>query len=281
MYRAKNIQRIFFLLLSSLILSGCLATNPLEDAAKGFTTALTSTSASDPLRNTPIVMKVPNDSGIQSRKPAGFSTVITRDIGFDSRTQTVHSNAMYHRLLTESLTPNSFVVHARTDNGVAGSGVKYSVNYAIDELTSGYQVRFTPESRSTYQTGLIGRFPIPPFDESDLRKHLTSLQIVYKFEVDSSYNSESVISNFTRLARAKAYARGWADPVTGKIFGRTFVSELRGNEMTYVVEVFPYRSGSKAVITAIIPGVETSAHTVDFSILIREVRAALERIARA
>lgn len=267
-------------LAAAFLMAGC-AGNPLQQAGQGYINALTSNGEVQQVSMPSLTLKVPNDPGIQERPRANYSTVIVRDIGYDSRSATIMANAMYNRILNESLTPNSFVVHARTDNGVAGSGVRYGVGFTVHESGSGYSVVLKPSTRSTYQTGLIGKFPVPNFVDSDLRNYLTSLQLVYRFEVDSAYNSESVTSNFLRRAKSLTDKQGWADPVTGKIYSTHFVSRLRGKDLLYTVQVYPYRNGSKAVINAIVPGVETSADTVDFGILIQEARTMLEDIAKS
>lgn len=269
------------LLSSIVLLGGCMATNPLKDAADILGNAVGTDSAGTPVQMTPVTLKIPNDKGIQQRAPAPHTTVIVRDVGFDSRTLTVRPDAMYVRLLHESLTPTGFIVHARNDNGVAGSGIRYTVGYGVREGAQGYEVTFTPSLRTTYQQGLIGRFPLPDFTDDHLRRHLTGLQIVYKFEVDSPYNSDSVTANFMRNAEAKSIRTGWADPVTGKIYSSYYVSKLRGRDLTYTVQVYPYRNGSKAVIHAIVPGVETSPNTVDFGVLIKDARRMLEEVARS
>lgn len=229
----------------------------------------------------PLVLKVPNDPGIQPRSVASYSTVIVRDIGYDSTYTTIRRDTRYERVLFQSLSPNRFVVHARTDNGVAGSGVKYSVGYGVQESPQGYTVTFNPTHRSTYAEGLVGAFPIPNFQEEDLRRQLCSLTLLYKFEVDSPYASHVVTANFMRLAQAQSANSGWADPVTGKIYSTYYVSMVRGKKMTYVVQVYPYRNGSKAVINATVPGTETGPNEVDFGVLIKETRAMLEQIAKA
>ncbi|NLA17773.1 hypothetical protein GPU89_11310 [Burkholderia cepacia] len=263
-------------------LAACGATNPLQQAGQGIMGALTSDAGrTDVSSQKPVVLKIPNDPGIQPRKVAPYSTVIVRDVGYDSRSVQVIANAQYYRLRFENLTPGSFVVHARTDNGVAGSGVKYDVNFNVQESPKGYQVAFQPMTRNAYQQGLIGKFPVPNFNDADLRTQLTSLQIVYRFEVDSPYNSESVTANFMRLARPMTARQGWADPVTGKIYSSYFVSTLHGRDMTYVTQVYPYHNGSKAVITAVITGVETAPDTVDFGVLINDARHMLENIAKS
>lgn len=51
--------------------------------------------------------------------------------------------------------------------------------------------------------------------------------------------------------------------------------------MTYVTQVYPYRNGSKVVITAIITGIETAPGTVDFRILIKEANKLLQGIVKS
>lgn len=263
------------------LMAGCMATDPIKDVVDVINNATAGDPTSTPVSIGPVTLKVPNDPGIQQRKPAPYTTVIVRDVGYDSRAVTVMPGAMYSRILNEALTPTSFTVHVRTDNGVSGSGIRYNVGYAVRENAKGYEVTFSPKSRSTYQQGLIGRFPLPDFTDTNLRQHISGLQIIYKFEVDSQYNTDSVTSNFLRNTEARTARQGWADPVTGKIYSTYYVAKLRGKEMPFVVQVFPYRNGSKAVINATIPGLETSPNTVDFDILIKDARRMLEGIARS
>lgn len=259
------------------LLSGCMASNPVASMRE----ALTTSSAWTPVTTQPVTLKVPNDPSIQPRKNAEYSTVIVRDIGFDNAAVTISHNANYGRILFQSLTPSSFIVHARQDNGTAGSGMRYSVEYKMSETPAGYSVTFQPTKVNSYQEGLIGKFPVPDFNESYLRRELSKLQILYRFEVDSPYNSDSVTANFMRQASPRAAKQGWRDPVTGKVYGTFYTAKLRGQEMPFAVEVYPYRNGSKAVISTTITGTETSPQLVDFEVLIKEARKMLEDIARS
>ena len=99
--------------------------------------------------------------------------------------------------------------------------------------------------------------------------------------VEPPYNSESVTANVMRRARPVTAHQGWADPVTGKIYSSYFVSSLRGKDMVYITQIYPYHNGSKAVITAVITRVETAPNTVDFDVLIKEARKMLEDIAKS
>lgn len=277
----KNIAGLAVVLSASVLLGGCMATNPARDLVD----VINSTTAGDPTSTrvniAPITLKVPNDPGIQQRKPAPYTTVIVRDVGYDSRSVTMMPGAMYSRLRYEALTPTTFTMHVRTDNGMSGSGIRYQVGYSVRENGHGYEATFAPSTRSTYQEGLIGRFPLPNFTDENLRQQLGALQLVYKFEVDSPYNTDSVTANFMRNAEVRTDRQGFADPVTGKIYSTYYVAKLNGRNMPFVVQVFPYRNGSKAVIHATIPGQETSPNTVDFGVLIKDARRMLEGVARS
>lgn len=278
---SKRIPGLAAALSATLLLGGCMATNPAQDLVNAINSTTAGDPTSMPVSIAPITLKVPNDPGIQQRKPAPYTTVIVRDIGYDSRSVTVMPGAMYSRLRHEALTPTTFTVHVRTDNGVSGSGIRYQVGYSVRENGQGYEATFAPATRSSYQEGLIGRFPLPNFTDQNLRQHLGSLQLVYKFEVDSPYNTDSVTANFMRNAEVRTDRQGFADPVTGKIYSTYYVARLNGRNMPFVVQVYPYRNGSKAVIHATIPGQETSPNTVDFGVLIRDARRMLEGIARS
>ncbi len=275
------IQKLAILTFITLI-GGCAIDEALQQAGNSFKGALTSDEGQIGVSNTrPVLLKIPNDPGIQKRKVTRDSTIIFRDVSYDNRVVTERTDAEYHRLRYENLTSNSFVVHLRIDNGVAGSGVKYGVSFNVQKPASGYQVKFQPTTRNAYQEGLIGKFSVPKFNDNDLRGLLSSPQIAYKFEVNSPYNAESITANFMRSAKFVNLPRDWIEPVTGKIFNRYFISQLRGKDMMYIAQIYPYRNGSKAVITAVITGVETSPGTVDFGVLIKEARQLLQGIAKS
>lgn len=251
------------------MLAGC-ATNPIAQAlSPGMDTM--------PVQIAPITMIVPNDPGILNRDRPG----LVRDIRLDELNRSVMPNAMYVRILNQDNTGTAFTVHARTDNGIAGSGVKYRVQYGVAENKDGYSVAFRPTERSTYQQGLVGKFPLPDFGDRELLSHLTSFSIHYKFEIDSSFNTESVYANFARLATPRQFVRGETDPVTGKIYKNWYVINYKGRQVRYIVETYPYRNGSKCVVFIALPAVETGNNVVDFRQIITDLRKSLAAIANA
>lgn len=250
------------LFLVALSIAGCVTTG--------------SNNPSEPiqLQEAPITYRIPFAQGLV-RTPG-----LLKDLRLPSMSNYV-GGGRYERLLYENMTPSTFVVHRRVDNGEAGSGIKYNVDYSLVESSQGYVITLHPKQYSTYQQGLIGKFPVPRFGQRELHDTLTSGSIHYKFEVDSPFSPESTFANFRRLLKREIFRPGEKDPVTGKIFQDRFVSIHRGKQVSYVVEHYPYRNGSKILVWAIIPAAETSVNVVDYEILIREIEAKVREVVAA
>lgn len=258
----------------TVVLSGC-GTMTQNGSSLGGLNFLSTDGEKQFIDTTPIQVKVPDDVGVLRKS----SDTIVGDLIIPNLSVTHIPNASYSRVFVENKTAENFVVHARNDNGIAGSGIKYNISYVMHPgKGNAYQVVFTPNFKTDYKQGLIGKFPLPNFPETAMRDYLRSFSLIYKFEVDSKYNSESIMANFMRMAQVKRNTRGMADPVTGKIFNQYFETKYQDKVASYVVEVFPYRNGSKAVIHMELPAVETSPNEVDFEIVIRDLKSEMERI---
>lgn len=48
-----------------------------------------------------------------------------------------------------------------------------------------------------------------------------------------------------------------------------------------MIEAYPYRNGSKVVVSAAIPGAETSQNVIDFAVLIQEIERKLLNVVKA
>lgn len=260
----NNIKTI--LLCSTLFsLSGC---EQLEQVVRPAENVATISAPS-------LTISVPNDTGIVQN-----GNGLVRDIQLDSFYSTLMPGA-YQRTRIQDKTLSSFVVHVRTDNGTSGSGIKYTVNYTVNENAKGYSVLFQPVQVATYQQGLIGKFPVPNFTPENLSTYLKSFSIHYKIEINSKYNSDSVYANFERLAKKQAFDTGETDPVTGKIYKNWFITNYKGKPVRYVVQTYPYQNGSKSVIYVALPASETSPGNVDFQTVIKEVKSQLSDIANS
>lgn len=245
-------------------LTACVSTGPSKAPEVSAT----------PVNGKTITYKVPDSDNVIGGR--GF----VKDVSFPSMSR-FGGGAHYERLYFQDKTSSSFVVHRRVDNGTAGSGIKYTVEYEVDNGDSVYSLILNPKEYTTYQQGLVGKYPVPNYGEDDLHKTLMSGALSYKIELDSPYGSESVYANFRRLVKHDSFRPGEKDPVTGKIFKDRFVLTNRGHKVRFVVETYPYRDGSKAVVYATVHGSETSENVVDFSIIIDEIRRKLEEVVNA
>lgn len=255
-------------------LSGC-ASNGQFDVTNPLGTITQPPHTHEAIATTPITVFVPSDSNIR----AGAGTQIVRDIRLEPWNLTAMPGAMYYRMFVKNNTGSSLQVEARVDNGVAGSGLIYDVNYTVKQMRDGYEVVFTPVEKETYQQGLIGKFPVPNFTLENLRSYLTSFNIYYEFDINSQYNPESVYANFARLAQVQNFAAGERDPITNKIYKNWFVSSVDGKKFRYVLQTYPYHNGTKAVVYASVPPVENSNGVFDYAESIRDIRKQVTDIA--
>ena len=222
----------------------------------------------------PITVSVPNDPAIvQSvgNTPYALLAFSNNNPPCDK----FANNGRIFRLYVENKTGTSFVVHSRIDNCIAGSGVKYQVNYTISRNDQGLTLGLQPVGRSTYQEGLVMPMPIPSFGDRDLLDFLEQPVVAYQFEVNSNFNKDSVFANFTRLSRRVTEKDGSLPDVKHKDW---FSIQVNNRPVKFSVEVYPYRDGSKAVIYARVPGIETSPNTVDFREIFNLLKTRIEEI---
>lgn len=256
--------RSFLILCGMLAVGGCVATSPIKQAEPAAATLVTMQ---------PITYVVPIDEGVIRQRG------VIEDLSFAD----FSSGSKDHRdtLRTKRVREGSIVIERRTDNGVAGSGKQYRVDFTVEKDKTHYKTTLQPISYSTYQQGLILPFPIPMFSDRDLSDHLLSAQVHYRLEINSEFNSESTHANFMRILKTRSFRSGEKDPVTGKVFKQEFVLPYRGKEVLFVLETFPYRNGSKAVIYLRVPAVATSPNTVDYKAILDELKAKLIEVVRA
>lgn len=254
--------RSFAILCAVLALGGCVATSPSKDVA------------ATPVALQPITYIVPIDDGLIRRRG------IVEDLSFSDFSY--YSPGRRDKLSTKRINESSFMIERRTetDSGIAGSGKRFRVDFTVEKIDTGYKAILRPIEYSTYQQGLIMPFPVPQFNERELYEHLLSAEVHYRFEVNSEFNSESTHANFMRMLKTRGFKQGEKDPVTGKIFKQQFVLPYRGKEVLFVLETFPYRNGSKAIMHLRIPATFTSPNTVDYKIILDEVKAELTKIVR-
>jgi hypothetical protein len=182
------------------------------------------------------------------------------------------------KIIIRNKSNDSFMVERRTDNGVSGSGKIYTVGYTVEKNKDAMVNKFKALSFKTYQQGLILPFDVPEFTEQNLLDYIVRQPVYLNLDLNSPYNTESTYANFMRLAEKARTFPGETDPVTGKVYKDKFVLANKYGKLTFYLDIFPYHNGSKAVIHMLVPGTFTSANTVDFGKIIREIKGQLEGI---
>ena len=245
-------------------------------------------------------IKVPKNTGVHPLNAQGTSVVV-RDLAYIDqivkngpvtttgqmgifKVEASRSNpSSFSRLLYESPQNGSFAVHGRYDNGAAGSGVRYRIQYTITDEPDDYIVNLKPVTREVYQQGIGSSFklPVPDFKVDNVYQALANVSIVYTFEIDTPYPTDSVTANFMRSTAVQRIKGSYTDPVTGKIISTAYQLPMGDTMATFSVDAYPYHNGSKAVVTALIPGKQTSADMVDFKMLVNQVKVAITSIAQS
>lgn len=268
-------NRIIFLFVCILaFLTGCAGTSNLANTA---TRAPGNTSPTSGLGTKPVSMPaityiVPIDDGLVgdfSRGLSGFK--------FESPDYLVNDPKFYvDRVLAKEAPDNQLLIDRNTSIigsvYTKGSGIRYLINYTIEKGNSEYKFVFQPIKVTSYQQGLLFPVPIPKFDNDDLLRFLMGTRIEYKFEVDSEFNKESIYANFERTAKITRPKKENI-PATGRI-------SCKGKPVSFSLEIFPYRNGSKAVLSIQIPGM-ASSNTVDFRTMLDEAKAQLVKIVKS
>jgi predicted small lipoprotein YifL len=170
-----------------------------------------------------------------------------------------------YTLRFEDRNESNFIVHSRVDNGSAGSGIKYLVNYDIKQEDDGYAVTMKPALSTEYQDGLIP-FSVPSLSHDQLQENIRNAAVYMNFDVDSKYGVESIKANFKRLTRLTTLGG---------------VITNRNKLVNFSFTATPYRNGSKVVFQVKIYAVETSKNTFDFGILKKEIKEKLTSIVKA
>lgn len=151
-------------------------------------------------------------------------------------------------------------VERRTDNGVAGFGLIYSVE--IDKINKGNDkiITFNSKIAKTYQDGVILPFPLPKFD---LASYLLSASVMYKFELTSDYPVNSIKANFDRIVES---------------YGTSYKLQLSDCLAVMEVKIYPYRQGSKVAIIAELSQMKANANIIDVSNKVKELEIRVKTI---
>lgn len=168
------------------------------------------------------------------------------------------------------------------------SFIRYYVDVQTEEKDNYFVVTFRIKEKEIGE----GRSPIgvsyemPFFSEDYLFSFLSKPTVEFKAEFDSPYNTESVYANFQRQLKTKTYKSGYKDPMTEKIFMNSFILPLDKNRWDsnaeLFVEVYPYRNGTKTLITIHLPVKEVrTSENIDLGEIIKDVKKKIEEIIKS
>lgn len=167
-----------------------------------------------------------------------------------------------------------------------GKGWVYAITLLRTESKEAGTIRISLKAQQSVVYQSVYWNPPPPaamptFTEQELKTFYLSAWLPYQTEINSEFSPDSVYANFVRLLTPRARREGERDRVTGKIYKHEFFAGLRGAQIPFVIETFPYRNGSKVVVNASLPTLETSPGQCDFRALVREFQQRLQGVVKA
>jgi len=156
----------------------------------------------------------------------------------------------------------------------------------FENVDESLAVTIIPKSgvRTSSKNMISGKpaYPNVKYGISKFKKAILGATLPWVFEVDSPYSPESVYANFQRLSRLEAYSGGAKkDPVSGKIYSERFWLTTSAGDIQLHIETYPYREGTKAVITAKVKPIISKDGTVDFESSVKELEEKLESIVKS
>ncbi len=225
---------------------------------------------------------VDGSDGILGMFDDGPDEIRTRAVGF-GELSLLHidvrvRDSFRQRLWLEDIDDTSFVVHRRNDNGRAGSGIQYAIDYSTQDKEDFQEVSFQAVSAETYRQGAIGRMAVPPYDEDELRTMLSSGLVFYRFEIDNPYDPDTVYANFRRLLDAYSFRPNHHNEDVSGFNADRFLMPVDDMDVRVYIETFPYRDGSKVEGVAILPAPPAQNGVIDFGPLAEEVSERLEAV---
>ncbi|WP_319381264.1 hypothetical protein [Thiomicrorhabdus sp.] len=115
-------------------------------------------------------------------------------------------------------------------------------------------------------------------DISDLISMLRKLSYQFEFDINSEYSTDSVSSNFARLLKSGG---SYNDDNLKKTYKNTYILKTNsGTHAKVAVSTFPYRNGSKAVITVWLTPVVTG-NILNYAAAKKEIEERVKEIVNA
>jgi len=187
-----------------------------------------------------------------------------------------------HKLFYKKVDQDTFEVHRRVDNGVGGSGIIFHVDFTSINEGNNTIIEFKPTESKSYQQGFIGKFDVP---ELDITNFLTKTNAVHTFEVNSEYPADAVKANFERMLKKKQpNQKELQQMMIARMSGKqvsisdSYVLSGSGFEAMLKVESFPYRNGSKVVVTSNLTTTSNLQNEVNLSEIYKVLESEVTKI---
>jgi hypothetical protein len=159
----------------------------------------------------------------------------------------------------------------------------YNVDVDTAEQPDHYVMTLRLRDKYQYTPFDLARklYTVTSFEPEEAISQLQRPIIHFRMEIDSQFDAESVRANFERLGEPALWNQVMADRFGAREKAEFYSIEpgINGVYVRYLLDVFPYRTGSKAVIVGQIVGAPTSDHTVDFRPILEASSKRLREIA--
>lgn len=161
--------------------------------------------------------------------------------------------------------------------------IAYGVAARIEETPTTYLLHMSliDKRQETPFDLMRGLYTVKSFEPDEARAQLLKPIVHFRTEIDSEYGPDSLRGNFERLGEPTRWNRVMADRFglrkEAKFY--TLPSAAPGVSVRYVLDVFPYRNGSKVVISGQVVGAPTTENTVDIPTILRSTLDQIRSIA--
>lgn len=161
--------------------------------------------------------------------------------------------------------------------------ISYGVAARVEETPEHYRLHMSlvDKRQETPFDLMRSLYTVRSFEPDEARAQLLKPIVHFRTEVDSQFGADSLRANFQRLGEPARW-----NQVMASRFGLrpeakfyTLPSSMPGVSVQYVLEVFPYRNGSKAIVSGQIVGAPTSGNTVDIPAILRSTLDQIRSIA--
>ncbi len=175
--------------------------------------------------------------------------------------------------------PGRLTVERRVSDALSHSAAVYTIEEKTVREGNSNIITYQPLQMTPDEKSFLVSRPLPTLD---IGQYLSTTQFKTKFEVDSDYPANAVKANFDRLMnKARRGFRAFDSTDSDLSYDDYYQTELNGALVVLLVESFPYRSGSKVVVNAIVQIIPKSGGTIDLIDILNKVEAEVERVIKA